>query len=51
MKVVRLSQSFPQFGLSEDNLHDKFLEYQLQDDTEMPKVLQVEKLWAKENSR
>ena len=43
MTIVRLSQSFPQLGLDEDTLRDEFLEYQLQDDAEMPKHLQVDK--------
>ena len=43
MTVVRLFQSFPELGLNEDTFPDKFLEYQLQDDAEMPKDLQEEK--------
>ena len=43
MTIVRLSKSFPQLGLDEDTLRDEFLEYQLQDDAEMPKHLQVDK--------
>ena len=43
MTVVRLSQSFPQLGLDEDTLREEFLEYQLQDDAEMPKVQQKDK--------
>ena len=46
MTVVRLSQSFPQLGLDEDTLRGKFLEYQLQDDAEMPKDLRVGKFWS-----
>ena len=46
MTVVRLSQSFSQLGLNEDTLRGKFLEYQLQDDAEMPKDLQVDKFWG-----
>ena len=56
MTVVSLFQSFPQLGLNEDSIGDEFSEYQLQDDAEMPKDLQVDKFWgllygAKENSR
>ena len=56
MTVVRLSKSFPQLDLDKDTLRDDFLEYQLQDDAEMPKDVQVDKFWgllygAKENSR
>ena len=43
MTLVRLFQSFPQLGLDEDTLRDKFLEHQLEDDAEMPKDLQVDK--------
>ena len=43
MTAVRLSQSFPQLGLNKDTLCDGFLEYQLQDDAEMSKDLQVYK--------
>ena len=46
MKVVRLSQSFPQLGLDEDTLRDEVLEYQLQDDAEMPKHLQMAKFFG-----
>ena len=46
MAVVRLSQSFPHLGLGEDTLRDEFLLYQLQDDAEMPKDLQVDKFWG-----
>ena len=41
MAVVRLSQSLSQFGLDEDTLDDEFLQYQMQDDAEMPKDLRV----------
>ena len=43
---MRLSQSFPQLALDEDTLCNEFLEYQLQDDAEMPKDLQVDKFWG-----
>ena len=46
MTIVRLSQSFPQLGFDEDTLRDEFLEYQFQDDAEMPKDLQVDKFWG-----
>ena len=46
MAVVGLSQLFPQLGLDEDTLRDEFLEYQLQDDAEMLKDLQVDKFWG-----
>ena len=40
---MSLSQSLPQLGLDEDTLGD---EYQLQDDAEIPKDLQVDKFWG-----
>ena len=43
MTVMRLSLTYPQLGLDGDILRHKFLEYQLQDDAEMPKHLQVDK--------
>ena len=46
MTILRLSQSFPQLGLDEDTLRDEFLEYQLQDDAEMPLHLQVDNFWG-----
>ena len=53
MTVVRLSQSFPKLGLDKDTLRDEFIEYQLQDDAEMPKDLSRQALGlhgAEENS-
>ena len=46
MTTVRLSQSFPQLVLDEDTFRDEFLEYQLQDDAEMPKDLRSDKFWG-----
>ena len=46
MTVVRLSQPFPQLGLDEDTPCNEFLEYQLQDNAEIPKDLQVDKFWG-----
>ena len=55
MAVVRLSQLFPQLGLDKDTLLDDFLEYQLQDDAEMPKDSAIEQVLglygAEEKSR
>ena len=44
--VVRLSQAFPQLDLDTDVLSDEFLEYQLQDDEDLPKDKTIDKFWG-----